>query len=286
MCDELTATTPQNTDGSLDPAGVRLRLDIAYDGREYHGWQIQPDTRTVQGELREKLTLLLGRDAIPVAAGRTDAGVHARGQVAHLSVRDADEAERVMRALPRMCDRDVAVTAVRPVAQQFNARFSATARRYSYHLTQTRDLFRPHVWYLYQSLDQAAMSRAATDFVGSHDFTSFCKAKSLKEAGNVCHVSHCAFEWEGDSAIFHVKANRFLHHMVRNMVGLLVEIGRAERPATDVPVVLAALSRSAGGRMAPAHGLFLEEIDYPEHLLDPAWRDPTLTTEPAPRSEP
>lgn len=286
MSADLPDNLPETATEYSWPDGVRLRLDIAYDGREFHGWQIQPDTRTVQGELRDKLTRLLGRDAIPVAAGRTDAGVHARGQVAHLTVRDEDEAERVMRALPRMCDRDVAVTGVRPVARSFNARFSATARRYSYHLTQTRDLFRPHVWYLYQSLDQEAMTRAAGDFVGSHDFTSFCKAKSLKEAGNVCHVSHCAFEWTGDSAIFHVKANRFLHHMVRNMVGLLVEIGRCERPTEDVPLVLGALRRSAGGRMAPAHGLFLEEIDYPEHLMDPAWQDPTLTCEPVPRSEP
>jgi len=139
--------------------GVRLRLDIAYVGKEYRGWQIQPEGRTVQGELRRHLSSLLGRDAIPVAAGRTDAGVHARGQVAHLTVRNDDEAERVGRALPRMCDGDVQVKRVRQVSMDFNARFSATARRYSYYLSQSRDIFRHHVWYTYQPLDQEAMNR-------------------------------------------------------------------------------------------------------------------------------
>lgn len=248
------------------PDGVRLRLDIAYVGTAFHGWQIQPDARTVQGELREHLTRLLGRPATPVGAGRTDAGVHARGQVAHLTVQNEDEAERVIRALARMCDADVQITGVRRVPHAFNARFSARARRYSYHLSLVRDVFRPHAWYLYSKLNREAMDREAEAFLGDHDFTSFCKASSLKDDGNHCQVSHCAFEWSADSAIFHVKANRFLHHMVRNMVGLLVAVGRGERACGAVAEVLAARSRSAAGRMAPAHGLFLEKVDYPEAL--------------------
>ncbi len=280
------------------PDGVRLRLDISYVGGGFLGWQIQPTGRTVQGELRRYLTRLLGREAIPVAAGRTDAGVHARGQVAHLTVRNEEEADRVARVLDRMCAADLEVSAVRRVAPAFNARFSATARRYSYHLIQTRDIFRPHVWHVYRPLDRQAMDRAARGFLGTHDYASFCKAKSLKDDGNVCRVSLCSFEWSDDSAIFHVKANRFLHHMVRNMVGLLVEIGGGDRQAGEIPAVLAARSRSAVGRMAPAHGLFLEEVDYPEYLMDPAWRDPAtagpksipvteapLSDEPASRSE-
>jgi len=255
--------------------GIRLRLDLAYVGRDFQGWQIQSEGRTVQGELRRYLTRLLGRPATPVAAGRTDAGVHAHGQVAHLTVCDEDEAERVARALPRMCDPDLQVVRVRRVSPDFNARFSATARRYSYHIIQTRDIFRPHVWYHYRRLDRQAMDLAARDFVGEHDFSSFCKSRSLKEAGNLCDVRLCAFEWTADSAIFHVKANRFLHHMVRNMVGLLVEIGDGDRQPDAVGRTLAAKDRSAAGRMAPACGLFLEEVDYPKHLLDPAWRYPT-----------
>ncbi len=253
---------------SIEPAtGIRLRLDMAYVGTDYHGWQIQPDLRTVQGELRTRLTRLLGRPVTPVAAGRTDAGVHARGQVAHLTVANANEAERVERALARMCDDDLDIFRVRRVSPDFNARFSATGRSYSYQLTQVRDIFQPHAWYLYQTVDRAAMARAAQDFLGDHDFTSFCKASSLKDDGNRCRISLCAFEWTGDSAIFRVKANRFLHHMVRNMVGLLVEVGRGERPVTAAAAALAARRRSAAGRMAPAHGLFLEKVDYPAALM-------------------
>lgn len=248
----------------------RLRLDLAYVGLEFHGWQIQPDARTVQGELRQRLTRLLGRDAIPVAAGRTDAGVNARGQVAHLTVATEEEVERVARALPGMMPADIGILQVRRVSPSFNARHSAIARRYSYHIIQVRDIFRPHAWYVFRPLNRQAMNEAAAAFVGSHDFSSFCKAKSLKEDHNLCDVSHCAFDWRDDSAIFHVRANRFLHHMVRNMLGTLVELGRGERDKGDIPRILDARRRSASGRMAPPQGLFLEEVYYPEQLMDPA----------------
>ena len=247
----------------------RLRIDVAYVGREYHGWQIQPDARTVQGELRRCLTRLLGRDAIPVAAGRTDAGVHARCQVAHLTVRTAEEVERIARALPGMVPADVGIHGVRRVSPAFNARHSATARRYSYRIIQERDIFRPHTWYVHRTLDRKVMDRGAAAFVGAHDFTSFCKAKSLKKDHNLCNVSLCAFDWGDDSAIFHVRANRFLHHMVRNMVGTLVEMGRGERDEDDIPRILTARSRSASGQLAPPQGLILEEVYYPEQLMDP-----------------
>jgi tRNA pseudouridine38-40 synthase len=252
----------------------RLRLDLAYVGLDFHGWQIQPDARTVQGELRRCLSRLLGRDAISVAAGRTDAGVHARGQVAHLTVATLEEVERVARALQHMVPHDIEVRRVHRVSPSFNARHSATARRYSYRIIQVRDIFRPHAWYVFRPLDREAMDTAAAAFSGSHDFSSFCKAKSLKKDHNLCDISHCAFDWGDDSAIFHVVANRFLHHMVRNMVGTLVEIGRHERDRDEIPRILAARSRSASGRMAPSQGLFLEEVHYPEQLMDPTFVDP------------
>jgi tRNA pseudouridine38-40 synthase len=249
----------------------RLRLDLAYVGADFHGWQIQPDARTVQGEMRRSLTRLLDRDAIPVAAGRTDAGVHARGQVAHLTVATQEEVDRVARALPGMMPDDIDIRQVRRVSPSFNARHSAIARRYSYQIIQERDIFRPHASYVFRPLDRQSMDEAAADFRGSHDFTSFCKARSLKANHNLCDVSHCAFDWRGDSAIFQVQANRFLHHMVRIMVGTLVEIGRCERDKGDIPGILAARSRSASGRMAPPQGLFLEEVYYPEQFLDPRY---------------
>jgi tRNA pseudouridine38-40 synthase len=249
--------------------GVRLRIDVSYVGREFHGWQIQPDARSVQGDMRDCLTRLLGRTAIPVAAGRTDAGVNARGQVAHLTVESVGEFERITRALPRMVPPDIHIRDIRRVSPAFNARHSATGRRYSYRILLEQDIFNPHAWYVYRPVDREAMDAAAVAFLGTHDFTSFCKARSLKPDHNLCQVALCNFDWRDDSAIFHVRANRFLHHMVRNMVGALVEIGRGERPKDDIPRVLAALSRSESGRMAPPQGLFLEEVYYPEQLMDP-----------------
>lgn len=248
--------------------GHRLRLDIAYNGREFHGWQIQPAARTVQGELRDYLTRLLGRPVTPVGAGRTDAGVNARGQTAHLTVATDDEVERIMRALPRMMPDDIDIRAVRRVSHDFNARFSATSRSYSYNILLVRDIFRPLSWHVFRPLDRAVLDAGAGAFCGAHDFTSFCKASSLKTNTNICEVSHCAFEWRDDSAIFRVHANRFLHHMVRNMLGTLIEIGVGERD-NDIPEILAARSRSAAGKMAPAAGLFLDEVTYPEELMDP-----------------
>ena len=108
-----------------------------------------------------------------------------------------------------------------------------------------------------------------------HDFTSFCKASSLKDDGNTCDVTLCGWAWEADRAVFHVQANRFLHHMVRNLVGLLVEIGCGRHDPRDIPRILGARSRSAAGGMAPPQGLFLEEVSYPELLMDPDWSPPT-----------
>jgi tRNA pseudouridine38-40 synthase len=259
----------RNREDQLPARGVRLRLDVAYRGRDFHGWQIQPDHRTVQGELARQCSRLLGREVRPVGAGRTDAGVNARGQVAHLDVADDEEARRVAGALPRLMPDDIQLHAIQVVEPFFNARFSAIARRYSYRMFFGRDIFRENEWQVYFKLDRRAMDRAAGDFLGNHDFSSFCRTSSLKEDGNVCRVELCAFHWQDDSAIFHVKANRFLHHMVRIMVGTLVEIGQGSRPADCLPEIIAARDRSRSGRMAPPEGLFLEEVCYPEVITDP-----------------
>ena len=251
------------------PEAFRLRIDLAYVGRDFQGWQIQATARTVQGELRHLISRVLDRPVTPVGAGRTDTGVHARGQVAHVALRSQAECDRLIRALPGMVPRDIAVTAIGRVSPAFNARLSATSRRYSYHLLLGRDIFRPFCWQLGRDLDRAAVDRAAAYLPGPHDFTSFCKAASLKDDGNVCDVTLCSFEWGPDTAILHVRANRFLHHMVRNLVGFMVEAGYGRRDPHDIPRVLDARSRAAAGGMAPPQGLFLEEVTYPEHLLDP-----------------
>ncbi len=253
---------------------LRVRMDVAYVGTNFHGWQEQPDQRTVQGELKKALTFLLGRPTTPVGAGRTDAGVHARGQVAHLHINNEDEFERLQRALNRRVPDDISVNNLRLVSSNFHAIQSALSRRYHYHLSFNRDIFRPYEWQLHWKLDRDAMDEAVAYLRGEHDFSSFCKTSSLKDDGNVCRLDLCDFEWDADSAIFQVRGNRFLHHMVRIMVGTLVEIGRGERSASDMPGILAARDRGAAGCMAPACGLFMEKIEYPTALLDPNFREP------------
>ncbi len=256
---------PQARTLPVEPiAGHRVCFRVAYVGSGFSGWQIQPAHRTVQGVLAKKLSFLLGREVSLVGAGRTDTGVHARGQVAHVTVASADEAARLERALPGMMPADIEVYDFRVVPPEFHARFSAIARRYSYRLLFRREIFQPNTWQIIRSIDRQAMDMAAAFLPGRHDCASFCKTSSLKENGNVCHIDLCAFEWSADSAIFHVRANRFLHHMVRIMVGTLVEVGRGQRPAKEIPDILEALDRSRAGCMAPAEGLFLEEVYYPE----------------------
>jgi tRNA pseudouridine38-40 synthase len=254
----------------------RARLDLAYVGSGFHGWQIQPDRRTVQGDLAELLDRLLGRRCVPVGAGRTDAGVHARGQVAHVVLQDPHEVSRVCRALPRIRLDAIQIHAARPVSPAFDARLSATARRYAYRLALRRNIFDPYAFEVPWRLDRAAMNEACGRLEGRHDFSSFCKTASLKE-DNTCRVEFCGLEWEEDRAIFHVRADRFLHHMVRNIVGVLLEIGRGARRPADLDAILAAHDRRAAGMMAPAHGLFLEEVRYPQELLDPGYLPPDFT---------
>ncbi len=245
---------------------------MAYVGSAFHGWQIQSELRSVQGELQRQVSRLLGRETALTGAGRTDAGVNARGQVAHILVANEDEVRRVIGALPKLMPSEICLGQIKVVSPRFNARFSAIARRYSYKISFQKDIFQPHEWQLLGSvLDRAAMDAAARCFIGSHDFVSFCKASSLKPAGNLCHVELCTFDWREESVTFHVKANRFLHHMVRIMVGTLVEVGEGSRTPDSITDVIAACERSSAGRMAPPEGLFLEEVYYPEHVLDPAW---------------
>lgn len=261
---------------ALVPGARRLRLDVAYDGAGFHGFQQQAGLRTVQGELMAMAARLLQREVPLVGAGRTDAGVHARGQVCSVAVRDDGEAARLIRHLPKMAPEDLQLLAVRAVSPLFNARFSATARRYSYHLLLRPDVFRRRQAFLVPGrLDRDAMDAAAAHLVGTFEFTSFCKVSSRREEGRQrCAVDLCRFDWRDDSAILHVRADRFLHNMVRIVAGTLLEVGLGRRRPDDIPAVIAARDRRQAGRTPPAHGLFLEEVSYPPELLDPAFAGP------------
>ncbi|MBK7701777.1 MAG: tRNA pseudouridine(38-40) synthase TruA [bacterium] len=245
------------------------RIDLAYDGTDFHGWQWQIGLRTVQGQLAVMLERLLGRPCMPPGAGRTDAGVHALRQTAHARGLSADEVARLVRVLPRFAPRDMQVLEVREVSPRFHARFSARWRRYEYRLDLRGDLFRRrYAWCPGEPLDRAAMDAACALFLGRRDCSSLCKTASLSPT-NDCDVTDCRLEWAESSAILHVRADRFLHHMVRTMTGVLVEVGAGRRRPEDVTAILEARDRRVAGGMAPACGLYLADVGYPPELDDP-----------------
>ena len=245
------------------------RLLIEYDGTGFRGWQVQRAGPTVQGAVEAALATALREPIAVVGSGRTDAGVHARGQVAHFATDEAPDARRLRAALNGLLPPAIAVLAVEPAEDGFHARFDARRRRYVYHAaTEARALDRLTRVVLRPAPDVEAMNRAAAALLGRHDFSSFCRTKS-ETTNRVCTVE--AARWApgvrpGDLD-FVIAADRFLHGMVRAVVGTLLEVGRGRRAEGDVARVLAARDRRAAGPAAPAHGLVLDRVDYPEPVF-------------------
>lgn len=239
------------------------KIVLAYDGSDFHGWQIQPRHRTVQGELTQALAKLVRFEGVPPGAGRTDAGVHARGQVSSLEI-DREHLPRIARALPRMMPSDIAIIEVREQPLGFHARHSAIARRYIYRMATRYDPMRrlDHLM-VGETLDVEAMQRACGSLLGRHDCTSFCRTSSVDPDRTVCDIQGARLTRGEDSLIFEIKADRFLHSMVRVIVGTLVEVGQGKRESSCFPAILAARHRDAAGETAAAHGLCLEEVEYP-----------------------
>ena len=256
---------------------ARLRLRVAYDGGGFRGFAPNPDVRTVGGVLADALGRRLGYPVQLTCAGRTDAGVHARGQVVSLDVADEDASPERLAALGsglnRMCGPDVVVLAVAHVSSDFDARFSALSRAYRYTVWNAPepDVFRRQVsWHVPDPLEIAAMAEAAALLVGEHDFASFCSRATqtvdgeLRVAPTTRRVLRAGWSSpEPDLLLFDITANSFCRQMVRSIVGTLVEVGRGRRRAGDVPRILAARDRAAAGQVAPPHGLCLWEVTYP-----------------------
>ena len=247
-----------------DPAPHVLRITLAYDGTDFHGWQIQPGgVRTVQGEMIRALDNLVRLEGIPPGAGRTDAGVHARGQVSSFQVPDLATVERVSRSLPRMMPPDVAIREVSTARPGFHARFSARGRRYRYRFCMEPDPFlrRDHLQ-VRSDLDLAAMRSSLESLTGDHDCTSLCRTPSLEPGRTLCRIRRVELVWTDGVGFFEIEADRFLHSMVRIVVGTLLEVGRGTRGVDTFTEVLAACDRRKAGPTAPPHGLCLEEVFY------------------------
>ena len=244
---------------------MRYFIYLSFDGTAYHGWQVQPNGKSVQGTLQQALSTLL-RTEIPVTgAGRTDAGVHARLMVAHfdadLTMTTRDLVYRLNGILPH----DIAIMDIRPVAQDMHARFSATSRTYHYYVHTVKSPFlRDRSWRLVHEPDFAAMNEAVKTLFEYTDFTSFSKVNTDTKTNN-CKVMRAEWvqldehEWR-----FEIQADRFLRNMVRAIVGTLMMVGRGECSVEDFRRIIEKKDRCAAGDSVPARGLFLVNVTYPE----------------------
>jgi tRNA pseudouridine38-40 synthase len=281
-------------DASGNPGFKTWRLTLAYDGTDFQGWQVQPGLRTVQGELQTALGRITGEAPLPQGSGRTDAGVHALAQVASFPLRAPVQPENLLRALNRTLPRSIRVSEARTTrGATFHARHSAIAKTYEYRIFSCRScspFVSRYVYCFPWPLNLTVLQRAAHHFIGEHDFQSFaatdpdvahrvlaCEDESTPgtQASLTPLVSESTtrtiFEstWQerlteaGDLLVYRVRGNGFLHHMVRNLVGTMLEVGRGHLVPERIPDILAARSRSAAGPTAPARGLFLVSVDYP-----------------------
>jgi tRNA pseudouridine38-40 synthase len=243
----------------------RYRLDLEYDGAPFNGFQAQADQPSVQGALERAVLGFCGETVRVHVAGRTDTGVHATGQVAHIDLTKAWAADVVQGAInAHLVPAPVVVLAAREVADDWHARFSATGRRYRYRILDRRPpaaLERGRVWWIRIPLDVEAMHAAAQRLLGHHDFTTFrdaqCQAKSPLRTLDLADVRR-----EGQEVCLEFAARSFLHRQVRSMTGSLAEVGAGRWSADDVADALAAADRTRCGQVAPSHGLYLTGVDY------------------------
>lgn len=243
---------------------MQYRFILEYDGTEYHGWQIQHGARTVQAVLEHAVAQLIGEPVRVAAAGRTDAGVHASGQVASFRTERVLPPDIIARALNALTPDDVSVREVEIVDDTFDVRRSARSRTYVYRIWTRRvpsPFWRHYAWHLMHPLDVAAMQGAAPLLLGEHDFTSF-RAAGCDAAHPIRRVMRSDVAVSGDLISYTVEATAFLRHMVRNIVGTLVEVGMGRRRADDVSTLLGLRDRAAAGKTAPARGLCLTRVEY------------------------
>ena len=252
-----------------------LQLVLHYDGAGFSGWQRQPERRTVQGVLEETLARLCAGPIAAMGSGRTDAGVHARGQAVGVRVPDRWTSLELRRALNATLPHDMWVAAAHEMRIDFHARYSATSRRYSYYVgtdDQAASPFRRRTeWALGARVDREVLDAAATRFRGEHCFRAFAVRGTAPEDDNHrCTIAHAAWREREGGLVFEVEANRFLHHMVRFLVGTMTDVALARRPLADVDALLQATTNDNVSSPAPAHALFLDVVRYPADLYCPA----------------
>jgi tRNA pseudouridine38-40 synthase len=247
-----------------------LKIVLAYDGSEFSGWQVQPDATTIQGTLASAIGRVTGEKVFPQGSGRTDAGVHALAQVATFATESPIPAQNLVKALNDMLPPSIRVLDATEAPIEFHARKSAHAKTYRYRMHRGAicpPFLARYVWHYPYPLDEDAMQQAAGFVLGEHDFTSFAAVDSERgredeTISNVRRISASTWDRAGEELIYTVRGSGFLHHMVRNLVGTFLLVGKSTLKPEDVAGILAARNRSAAGATAPASGLYLVSVDY------------------------
>jgi tRNA pseudouridine38-40 synthase len=247
-----------------------LKIVLAYDGSEFSGWQVQPDAATIQGTLASAIGRVTGEKVLPQGSGRTDAGVHALAQVATFATDSPIPEQNLVKALNDILPSSIRVLEVTEASPEFHARKSACAKTYRYRIYRGAvcpPFLARYVWHYPYPLDEDAMRGAAGFVIGEHDFTSFAavdpeRGREDESISNVRRIFASAWERSGEELVYIVRGSGFLHHMVRNLVGTFVLVGKSTLKPADITEILAAHNRSAAGATVPASGLYLLSVEY------------------------
>lgn len=245
----------------------RYFMELAYDGTNYHGWQKQPHSISVQEVIEDGLKKMLREDIRIQGAGRTDTGVHAAYMVAHFNYSGTLDIEHLIYRLNRWIPKDIAIYDIKPVQETAHARFHATKRSYEYHFLLRPDPFQVNQAYvLFREPDFKLMEQAASILLEYKDFECFSRVNTDVKTF-ICDLTEARFQYKDHKVIFHITANRFLRNMVRAIVGTLLEIGYGKRTVESMHDIIASKDRSQAGASAAASGLFLTKIEYPKELF-------------------
>ena len=254
------------------PKPIRLQLTVHYDGSEFHGWQLQPAHRTVQGVLQEALSRLADKPRTVIGSGRTDTGVHASGQVAAVDMPDQWAPAKLLKSLNATLPDDVWIERVREARRDFHPRFDASSRTYTYSVgldaRAASPFHRRWCWALCEEVDTDLLERAAAVLLGDHSFQSFAKT-GQPERGDRCVIAESSWSTIDLGVRFSITADRYLHHMVRYLVGTMVDIARERRDLDDIGRLLANEPGLVTSPPAPPQGLFLARVEYPDTVLLP-----------------
>lgn len=248
---------------------TRYFIFISYNGTSYHGWQLQPESITVQKVLEDSLSTVLNEKIAATGAGRTDTGVHASYFCAHFdsSLPDLDNKKNLVHRLNSFLPKDISINFIRKVLPDAHARFSAVSRTYKYFISRVKDPFSENSsWFLYGEINVQEMNKACKLILENSDFTSFSRLHSDTKT-NVCKVFYAGWEEENNRLVFTIKADRFLRNMVRAVVGTMIDVGTGKKNLKQFEDIIKAHDRCKAGKSAPAKGLFLADIEYPEEIF-------------------